>query len=146
MKQYLAAITAIILCISCSNQQENEMTKNEEVIKQYFEHFNAHDWSKMADMYSATAEFKDPSLGPGLVKQTRAQVIKKYGELSQQFSDVKDKVIAVYPSGDEHIIVEFVSSGTGPDQSKFELPICTIFTIKNGLITQDFTYYDNFGE
>ena len=122
------------------------MTKNEEIIKQYFEHFNAHDWSKMADMYSATAEFRDPSLGPGLVKQTRAQVITKYGELSQQFSDVKDKVIAVYPSGDEHIIVEFVSSGTGPDQSKFELPICTIFTIKNGLITQDFTYYDNFGE
>jgi len=122
------------------------MTKNEEIIKQYFEHFNAHDWSKMADMYSATAEFKDPSLGPGLVKQTRAQVIKKYGELSQQFADVKDKVIAVYPSGDEHIIVEFISSGTAPDQSKFKLPICTIFTIKKGLITQDFTYYDNFGE
>ena len=122
------------------------MTKNEEIIKQYFELFNAHDWSKMADMYSATAEFRDPSLGPGLVKQTRAQVIKKYGELSQQFADVKDKVIAVYPSGDEHIIVEFISSGTAPDQSKFKLPICTIFTIKKGLITQDFTYYDNFGE
>lgn len=31
-----------------------------------------------------------------------------------------------------------------PDNSKFTLPICTVFTIENGLITQDFTYYDNF--
>lgn len=50
----------------------------------------------------------------------------------------------MYPSGENHIIVEFVSSGTAPDNSKFELPICTIFTIENGLITKDFTYYDNF--
>ena len=60
--------------------------------------------------------------------------------------DVKDKVIQTYPSGDNHIIVEFVSSGTAPDNSKFELPICTIFTIENGLITKDFTYFDNFEE
>jgi hypothetical protein len=37
-----------------------------------------------------------------------------------------------------------VSSGTAPDSSKLELPICTILTIENGKITQDFTYYDNF--
>jgi hypothetical protein len=53
-------------------------------------------------------------------------------------------VIQTYPSGDKHIIVEFVSSGTAPDSSKFELAICTIFTIENGLITKDFTYFDNF--
>lgn len=60
------------------------------------------------------------------------------------FPDVKDKVIQTYPSGDNHIIVEFVSSGTAPDNSKFELPIFTIFTIENGLITKDFSYFDNF--
>ena len=59
------------------------------------------------------------------------------------FPDVKDNVIHTYPSGDNHIIVEFISSGTAPDQTKFELPICTIFTIENGLITKDYTYFDN---
>ncbi|WP_262892331.1 hypothetical protein ACN9ML_07985 [Dyadobacter endophyticus] len=44
------------------------------------------------------------------------------------------------------MIVEFISTGTAPDKSKFTLPICTIFTIENGNITQDFTYYDNFSE
>lgn len=55
-------------------------------------------------------------------------------------------MIQVYPSSDQHIVVEFVSSGTAPDNSKFELPICTIFTIENGKITKDFSYFDNFEE
>ncbi len=100
----------------------------------------------MANMYDENAEFKDPSLGEGIVKQTKQQIIDKYSELNGVFPDLLDKIIQIYPSGEKHIIVEFVSSGTAPDNSKFELPICTIFTIENGLITKDFTYFDNFEE
>ena len=42
------------------------------------------------------------------------------------------------------MIVEFVSTGTAPDGTKFELPIVSIFTIEEGMITKDWTYYDNF--
>lgn len=119
-------------------------TDNEKVVQKYFEFFNSHDWTKMAGLYSETADFKDPSLGQGIVKQTRQQIKDKYSELNQAFPDLHDRVIQIYPSGDKFIIVEFVSTGTAPDGSKFELPICTIFTIENGVITKDFTYYDNF--
>lgn len=121
-------------------------TKNVDLVKQYFQHFNKHDWQKMAEMYSETAEFKDPSLGPGIVAQSREQTIQKYSELNQVFADIKDDIIQLYPSGDKHVIVEFISSGTAPDGSNFELPVCTIFTIENGKIVKDFTYYDNFEE
>ena len=127
-------------------QTDKPENKNIDFINQYFEHFNNHDWDSMAEMYVETAEFKDPSLGPGIVKQTREQTIKKYSELNEVFPDLHDEVIQIYPSGDTHIIVEFVSTGTTPDSSKFELPICTIFTIESGKISKDFTYYDNFEE
>jgi len=123
-----------------------DTSKNEQLVKQYFEYFNNHDWKKMAEMYTETADFKDPSLGQGIVKQTRQQIQNKYAELNKIFPDLQDKVLQIYPSGEKHIIVEFVSTGTAPDNSKFELPICTIFTIENGLITKDFTYFDNFEE
>ncbi|WP_202701960.1 nuclear transport factor 2 family protein [Flavobacterium sp. UGB4466] len=145
----IAMLMVLFLIISCNNQNQSkpmDATKNEQLIKQYFEHFNNHDWKKMSEMYTDTADFKDPSLGPGIVKQTRKQIADKYVELNAAFPDLHDKVVQVYPSGDKHIIVEFVSTGTGPDNSKFELPICTIFTIENGLITKDFTYFDNFEE
>ena len=148
MKQFLTLCIAILTFISCNNNKEKTMeaTDNEKLVKQYFEHFNKHEWTKMANMYAETAAFKDPTLGQGIVMQTRQQIIDKYSELNEVFPDVHDEVIQIYSSGGKHIIVEFVSSGTAPDNSKFELPICTIFTIENGMITKDFTYFDNFEE
>lgn len=148
MRKIVLIIFGVLVILSCNNQKQQKMnsTENEKFVKTYFEHFNNHDWVKMANMYVEISEFKDPSLGQGIVKQTRKQIIEKYTELNKVFPDLQDKVIQTYPSGVNHIIVEFVSSGTAPDNSKFELPICTIFTIENGKITKDFTYYDNFEE
>ena len=147
MKNLFFTILVSILFTSCYNKKQPTMeTDNTTLIKQYFQHFNDHNWTKMAEMYTETSEFKDPTLGAGIVKQTRAETIKKYSELNKIFPDLKDEVVQMYPSGEKHIIVEFVSSGTAPDGSKFELPICTIFTIENEKITKDFTYFDNFEE
>lgn len=147
MKKVILSFFTLLLLIACNNQKPQNMeSKNVALVKQYFDHFNKHDWKKMSEMYIPTADFKDPSLGTGIVKQTHAEIVKKYSELSQMFPDLNDKVIQIYPSGENHVIVEFVSSGTAEDDSAFELPICTIFTIENGLITKDFTYYDNFDE
>ena len=149
MRKIILLFIASFLAISCNNQNQSKMiniSNNEKLIKQYFELFNQHDWKKMSEMYTETADFKDPSLGKGIVKQSRKQTEEKYAELHKIFPDLHDEVIQIYPSGENHIIVEFVSTGTAPDNSKFELPICTIFTIDNGLITKDFTYFDNFEE
>ncbi|KIO51250.1 hypothetical protein IW18_18695 [Flavobacterium hibernum] len=149
MEKMFTILFAALTLASCNNQNQSkvmEISRNEKIVKQYFEHFNNHDWKKMSEMYTETVDFKDPSLGTGIVKQSRQQIKDKYAELNKVFPDLHDKVIQIYPSGEKHIIVEFVSTGTAPDDSKFELPICTIFTIENGLITKDFSYFDNFEE
>lgn len=147
MRKLITIAVTVFMFISCNNQNQPKIvdtTQNEKVVKQYFDHFNNHDWKKMSEMYIETAEFKDPSFGKGIVKQSRKQTEDKYAELNKIFPDLHDKIIQIYPSGDKNIIVEFVSTGTAPDNSKLELPICTVFTIENGLITKDYTYFDNF--
>lgn len=149
MKAIKILISGIIFCsmlISCSNSNDKIQAENEKLIENYFKLFNEHKWKELSELYIENAEFKDPSFGNGIVKQSKVEFIKKYTELNQVFPDLKDKVVQVYPSGDKNMIVEFVSTGTAPDRSKFELPISTIFTIENGKITKDFTYYDNFEE
>ncbi|RXG11511.1 ketosteroid isomerase-like protein [Leeuwenhoekiella aestuarii] len=140
----------LILAFTTSCTERNNFSKqqdqNQKIVEQYFEYFNNHNWQKMAEMYLETAEFKDPSLGEGIVKMTTAEIVAKYSELNGIFSDIQDNVIQTYASGEKNIIVEFVSRGTAPDNSKFELPICTIFTIENGKIIKDFSYFDNFEE
>jgi predicted SnoaL-like aldol condensation-catalyzing enzyme len=143
MKQFILLILGLTV-LSCSNPGTLEIKSNEKLIRQYFQYFNQHNWQKMSELYADPAVFKDPSLGTGKVKQQRAEIIRKYRELSQMFPDVKDKIVNLYHSGNDHIIVEFISTGTAPDRSEFKLPVCTIFKIESGLITEDFTYYDNF--
>ena len=135
----------LILLFSCGRpkvEQKDDTEANEAIVRQNFDYFNQHDWVKMAEMYADSATFKDPTFGNATVIQTKGEIIKKYSELAQMIPDVKDEVKAIYHAGD-HVIVEFISSGTAPDKKSFELPICTIFKIENGKITQDFTYYDN---
>ena len=98
----------------------------------------------MAGMYTETAEFKDPALGNSVVKQNRKMIFKKYSALHNAFQNINDSVLQIYSSGDKHVFVEFISKGTAPGGFKFELQVCTIFTIEKGRISRDFTYYDNF--
>lgn len=115
------------------------------LVEQYFRYFNAHDWKNMSELYSAAPEMKDPAYGTKMISMRQDEILAKYSELHKAIPDVHDSVIAMYACGDI-VTVEFISSGTGPDHSKFELPICSILEIKNGKITKDFTYYDNFEE
>ncbi len=149
----------ILSCISIAtfSSCKNERTKEEPapspassvgnnpegVARLLFERFNQHDWEGMAALYTDTAEFKDPSLGKGIVKQTRAETIKKYKELNGFFPDIRDSVVAMYSSGDKYVTVEFISTGKGLDGTVLELPICTVITVEKGFISKDFTYYDN---
>lgn len=139
--------SVLFLFFSCKKEEEKiikiDTTENEKIAKQLFVEFNKHDWQKMANLYIENAEFKEPGSKMKLHKKSREQIVKEYSELQSMFPDVQNSVVAVYPSGKNKVIVEFVSKGTNPDKTKFELPICTIFTIENGKITKDYTYFDN---
>ncbi|GAB2789165.1 hypothetical protein GCM10027275_37660 [Rhabdobacter roseus] len=149
IRSAFATLILALLTFACQPAEDTKKSEgstqeqNQALAQKVYERFNAHDWAGMANLYSESAEFKDPSLGPDAVTQTRPQIIAKYQELAGMFPDVRDDIVAMYPSADQHVVVEFVSSGTSPDGTSWKLPICTIFTIENGLITRDFTYYDN---
>ncbi|MFM2361798.1 MAG: hypothetical protein RLZZ316_700 [Bacteroidota bacterium] len=150
--KYLLILFVALSCMACNSvvsvKTNTTPPADSTAVKQallLFEKFNQHDWAGMAALYADTALFKDPSLGTDIVPQTRQQTIEKYTQLQQTFTNIKDSVVALYPSGSQTVVVEFISKGTAPDGSSFELPIITVLTIQNSLITKDYTYYDNSG-
>ncbi len=140
-------LIAAVLLPACGQNESvgtgGRTEKNIRIAGQVFEAFNRHDWTGMAELYTDTAEFKDPSFGEVIVRQTRQQIAEKYRKYEAMSPDIRDSVVEVYAAGDRHVIVEFVSSGTGPDGARWSMSICTIFTIEEGQITKDYTYYDN---
>jgi hypothetical protein len=64
-----------------------------------------------------------------------SKLVKNIANWPEYFQIYKDKIIATYPSGDKHFLVEFISKGTVHDGSKFEWLVCSVFTIENGKIS-----------
>lgn len=140
----MKTIVALLLALALAGLTfipVNKPDREEEIVLQLFDAFNRHQWTEMAGFYAEEAEFLDPAFGDGYVVRSHEQIKAHYEELHQLFPDIQDEVLSVLSSGDK-VVVEFVSSGTGPDGSRWKLPICTVFTISGDKIIRDGTYYD----
>jgi limonene-1,2-epoxide hydrolase len=127
----------LLIASSCGDN------KNREAVEKLFDHFNHHNWKKMAALYTEKAAFLDPSLGKTKVILTREEIITKYTSLSKAFPDVHDSILTISCIGKNQVLVEFISSATTANGVKWQLPICSVFSLNNGLIAEDYTYYDN---
>jgi ketosteroid isomerase-like protein len=138
MKKYFITLPVLFFLLACSDQRESNIAN----AKKLYEHFNAHDWKAMADLYVEDADFLDPSFGTDYIKQNRAQIVEKYSGMEQMFPDIHDEVKEMYAI-DDKVIIQFVATGNSGDSIKLKLPICGILTFKDGKIVRDATYYDN---
>ncbi|HZY82763.1 MAG TPA: nuclear transport factor 2 family protein [Cyclobacteriaceae bacterium] len=123
-------IPLLLLLAACTPAKQSP---SENIAREIFNAFNAHDWTKMESLYSPNVELVDPSFGTKTGKEGMTEFYKSV-------PDIHDEVKTVTASGNT-VVVEFVSTGT-IDGQKFSLPICTVFKIENGLVVSDHTYYD----
>jgi len=136
----LAIFGAFCACQPAKPSAQDEL---ETKARELFEAFNRHDWKAMSEFYAPDAEFLDPSLGVEYVRQSREDIIRKYGGMASVFPNIRDEIVGIYRSGDK-VIVEFISSGDGVEGApSFRLPIISVLTFREGLIIKDATYYDN---
>jgi len=110
-----------------------------QVVQDLFEAFNAHDVEGMMALYhpdvlKMNPENPDPSLGYETLK-------KSYGNLFQTLSNVHDELTRVVVDGDT-AAVEFTATWDGANGAKGSLKIAAFLKVENGLIVEDFTYYD----
>ncbi len=135
----LIIFASCLLMLGCSSSPSTE--RNEAIARKLFDAFNKHDWQTMASYYADSALFLDPSYGIQYVKKSRKETVAKYTEMQAMFPDIHDKVTGVYPSGDV-VTVEFTSTGSIHDSIRFELPIISVLTFRDGFVVKDATYYD----
>ena len=123
MNKKLFLIIWITFFVAACVKQTNDAARNVELAKQSFAAFNRHDWKSHAAFFSDTC---------------------KYAKMQKTSPDITDNITEIFGVGDK-VVVQFVSSGTATTEKgeyKWSLPICCVFTFKNGLIACDDTYYD----
>lgn len=125
------------LCMIFACKDSVKPTDNVQLTLRIFEAFNAHDWEKMAEYYADSFEYGSPDSQFG----TKAELIAYYRKLHEAFPDIHDRLVNIYPSG-EHVVVEFVATGSSPEGHQLALPIMGVLTFKSGQVVRDVTYYD----
>jgi steroid delta-isomerase-like uncharacterized protein len=110
------------------------------LVEAYFAAFNQHDVDAVMDLYAPHATMLDPTYDEPVEGK---DVIRQHlVDLFAAVPDVNDEVVStvVQPG---FAAVEIVATGTAVGTTEpFTLPIATIFTIADGRITRDATYYD----
>lgn len=132
-------MSMLLILAACSSPSIQD--NNASAARKVFEAFNKHDWKVMTSLYAEQALFLDPSFGKEFVSKSRSETVAKYAEMEKMFPNIHDEVTGLYAS-ENTITVEFISTGTAPDGTKFVLPIVSVLTFKEGLIIKDATYYD----
>jgi ketosteroid isomerase-like protein len=140
MRYFFISFAMAMVLLSCNHQQHTN-ANYVALAKKMFDAFNQHQWQAMANCYSDSALFLDPSFGKTYQTQARTEIVEKYAGFQQAFPDLHDELVDMYPS-DNKVIVEFISTGRAPDGTSFKLPIITVLTFENDLIVKDATYYD----
>jgi len=123
----------------------DSLENNIEIAKKSFAAFNAHNWEEQAGYFSDTCQYLDPSYGDIHVVKSRIEKIEKYSKMEEMSPDIKDEITSIFGI-DDKVVIQFNSSGTAKtDQGvyKWSLPICCVFTFKDGIIIKDETYYTN---
>ncbi|MCW5910883.1 MAG: nuclear transport factor 2 family protein [Cyclobacteriaceae bacterium] len=123
------------------SSQENTIAKNIDTARKSFAAFNLHNWEEHASCFSDTCKYLDPSYGKEYRVVSRREKIEKYKQMEQRSPDIKDSITSIFGVGDK-VVIQFISSGTAGTGQKWRLPICCVFTFKDGLIVKDETYYD----
>jgi hypothetical protein len=114
----------------------------EDIIQRLFTAFNRHDLNAMARLYAGDAVLESPDFcsarhGPEGVR-------KSYADLFRTFPDIIDQVTQSVASGNL-MAVQFVAHSHGFKPTG-ELRLATFFTLRNGLIVRDETYFDAHGQ
>ncbi|MCB0473686.1 MAG: nuclear transport factor 2 family protein [Flavobacteriaceae bacterium] len=146
MKRLILVLLILILInFSCRNKSNTEIANvNLELAERSFAAFNAHNWEQHAQFFSDSCTYLDPSYGNEYVTKSRKEKIEKYRKMEMTSPDIKDDITSLF-AVDDKVVVQFISSGTAKMETRdymWSLPICCIFTFKDGIIIRDETYYN----
>lgn len=134
-----------LLVTACGNN-------NKKIIEHHFNALNRHNIKMLIEDYDPQVRVTS-SGWDGIHIGTR-EMMFDYGRYFHETPDLKYDIENVYFSGDSIVTVEYTTSGTvtNVDKStplsivgkKYVLNNCTIFTIRDGRVVKENTYFDQF--
>jgi ketosteroid isomerase-like protein len=109
-------------------------------VRNKFAAFNQHDVAAIEEIYSTTATLNSPDYRNLVGNKPIAETYRK---IFDSIPDAKDTIEQLESAG-KHVYVQFVLSGhwNGLQDKPISVRIMAAYTVKDGRIVDDATYYD----
>jgi len=130
-------VAGSVACAAAAAADTDDAAKT---VQRKFAAFNAHDAAAIQDIYGADAVLHSPDY-PEL--KGNGPIAGTYRQLFAAIPDAKDEVQTVDVAGDR-VYVQFLLTGHwgGAPDKAVHARIMSIYTVADGHITADTTYYD----
>lgn len=115
-------------------------TKALDCVRQKFAAFNRHDVDAIQQLYANDATLHSPDY-PSL--SGNAPIADTYRKIFDAIPDAKDE-LATLESASNHVYAQFVLTGHfhGAQEQPVSVRLIAVYTVKDGRIVEDATYYD----
>ena len=137
-----------LLCACTSGPKppavDDQTDSNLTLIKNLYAAANRHDWPEVASYYSNPTRFLEPSMGADYHPVLHEEIIARYVSLEEAYSNFRMEIVGIYPYRNT-VTVEYVSTGAEITGHLWKLPMCSVFTLKDGKIVQEAVYYNQSG-
>lgn len=115
-------------------------TKSSDPIQRKFAAFNKHDAEAIEQIYASDATLRSPDY-PSLMGNVR--IADTYRKIFDAVPDAKDELETLERSSN-HVYAQYLLTGhlKGAQDKPLSVRIMSVYTVKNGHIIDDATYYD----
>lgn len=115
-------------------------TKSNDPVQRKFAAFNKHDVGAIEQIYASDATLRSPDY-PGLTGNAR--IADTYRKIFDAVPDAKDELETLERSS-TRVYAQYVLTGhlKGVQDKPLSMRIMSVYTIRNGHIVDDATYYD----
>ena len=141
----IASLLTVCLCWGlggassyAASQVDIQSMKN--TVRNKFAAFNQHDVAAIEEIYSRSATLNSPDYHDLVGNKPIAETYRK---IFDSIPDAKDTIQQLESAG-QHVYVQFVLSGhwNGLQDKPISVRIMAVYTVKDGRIVADATYYD----
>jgi ketosteroid isomerase-like protein len=140
MKTAYLTVLICFLSTTASADPSGCCDRNLDAVQQKFSAFNRHDAAAIQGIFAADAVLHSPDY-PELTGN--AQIADTYRGIFAAIPDAQDDIQDLGASGDK-VYVQFIMSGhlKGAQDKPLKVRIMSVYTLKDGHIVEDSTYYD----
>ena len=140
----IASLPSVLLCWGLAGGSSYAASQVDiqpiKTVRNKFAAFNQHDVAAIEEIYSATALLNSPDYRNLVGNKPIAETYRK---IFDSIPDAKDTIEQLESAG-QHVYVQFVLSGhwNGLQDKPISVRIMAVYTVKDGRIVDDATYYD----